>query len=100
VLSGLFADIGKDTAVYIQHVAVDGIRGMGSEEDGRTSELLWVEPTAGRCLGTDKAVEWMTAAVWLTLTERGGLWGSDVTRTDTVTLDVILTRKKTGDGSE
>ena len=35
----LFADVGEDTTVDIEHVAVDGIGGVGGEEHGRATEF-------------------------------------------------------------
>ena len=35
--SGLLADVSQDTAIHIEHVTVDSIRSMRSEEDGRTA---------------------------------------------------------------
>src|SRR5699024_3049208 len=49
------------------------------------------QPAACRSLGADERVERVTATVGLLFTQRSSLRGSDVTRTDTVTLDVIFT---------
>lgn len=87
----LFADVGQNTTVDIQHVAVDGIGGVGGQEDGRTAELLWIKPATGRGLGADKRVEWMAAAVGLRLAEWSGLRCGDIARTNGVALDVVAT---------
>lgn len=50
----LLADVSEDTAIDIQHVAVHCVAGMAGEEYGWTAEFGWVEPTAGRGLGTDE----------------------------------------------
>ena len=55
----LLADIGEDTAVDIEHVAVDGVTGMRSQEHGRTTQFLRLEPASGRRLGADERVEGM-----------------------------------------
>ena len=66
--SGLLADVGKDTAIDIQHVTIDSVRSMRCQEDGRTTQLLRIEPASGRCLGADEAIERVTAAIGLLLT--------------------------------
>ena len=90
-LLGLFADIGQNTTVNIQHMTVDGIRSMRSQEHSGTTQFLGIQPTTGRCLGADERIERMAATVWLTLTQRSGLWSCDITWANTVTLNVILT---------
>jgi hypothetical protein len=64
---------------------------MRSQEHCGTTQLRRIKPTACGSLGTDEAVEWMTASVRLTLTKRSGLRSSNVARTNTITLNVILT---------
>ena len=86
----LLADVGEDTTIYIEHVAVDGIAGVRSQEHGGTTQLRRIEPTSGRSLGADERVERMTAAVRLTLAQRCGLRSSDVARANAVALDVVL----------
>ena len=54
LLLGLLADVGKDAAIYIKYVAVDGVRGGRCEEHCGTAELLRVEPTASGGLGADE----------------------------------------------
>ena len=70
-------------------MSVNCIRSLGGKEDCGTSQFVRVEPATGGSLGTDKGVKWMTAAVWLTLTEGSGLRGSDIARTDGIALNVI-----------
>ena len=72
-------------------MTIHGIRSVRSEEHGGTTQLLRIEPTSGRSLGTDEAIERMTAAIRLLFTQRCSLWCGDLARADTVTLDVILT---------
>ena len=91
VLFRLLADISENTTIDIEHVAIDSIRSLGSQEYGRATKLRRVEPTSGRSLGTDEAIEWMTTAIRLTLAERSCLRSSDIARANTITLDVVLT---------
>ena len=86
----LLADVGEDTTIYIEHVAVDGIAGVRSQEHGGTTQFLRIKPATSRGLCTDKAVERMTTAIRLSFTKRCSLRGSYVTRANTVTLDVVL----------
>ena len=88
----LLADIGENTTIDIEHVAIDSIRSLGSQEYGRTTKLRRIEPASGRCFGTDEAVERMTAAVWLNFAQRSGLWCGDITWTYTIALYVMLTK--------
>ena len=46
ILLRLLADIGEDTAIDIEHMAVDGVGCMRGEEHGGTSELRGIEPAA------------------------------------------------------
>lgn len=50
----LFADIGEDTAIDIEHMAVDSVGGMRGEEDSGSAQFLRLEPSACRCLGADE----------------------------------------------
>ena len=72
-------------------MTVDGIGSVRSKEHGRSTKFRGIEPAACGCLGTDKTVERMAAAVWLTLAERSRLRSGDVARPDTITLDVVST---------
>ena len=37
---GLFADVGQDTAIDVEHMAIDGIGGVRSQEHGGSSQFL------------------------------------------------------------
>jgi hypothetical protein len=86
----LFANVSKNTSIDIKDVTVDCIGSMGCKEYSGATELLWIEPTSGWSLGTDEAVEGVTAAIGLTLAERCGLWSCDVTWANAVALDIVL----------
>ena len=88
--SRLLADVSKNTAIDIENVAIDGVGGMRGKEHGGSAQFLGLEPTAGRCLGTDERVEGMAAAIRLTLAQRCCLWRSDIARANAVALDVVL----------
>ena len=53
-LLGLFTNISKDTAIHIQHVAVNGVGGVGGKEYCGTAKLFRLKPSAGRGLGADE----------------------------------------------
>jgi hypothetical protein len=53
-LRWLLADVSKDTSVNIEHMAVNGIRSLRSQEHCRTTELRWIEPTSSRSLSADE----------------------------------------------
>lgn len=50
----LFANVSQNTAIYIQDVAIHGVRSLRSKEHSGTSQFLRVQPTAGGSLGADK----------------------------------------------
>ena len=50
----LLADVSEDTSIYVEDVAVNGVRSLGSKEYCWTTELRRVEPTACRSLCTDE----------------------------------------------
>ena len=91
VLFRLLADISENTTIDIEHVAIDSIRSLGSQEYGRATKLRRVEPTSGRSLGTDEAVEGMLAAVSLAFAQGSGLGSGNVARTNAVALYVVFT---------
>lgn len=53
-LRWLLADVGKDTSVNIEHMTVNGIRSLRSQEYCRTTEFRWIEPTSSRSLSADE----------------------------------------------
>ena len=71
----MFSYVCQDASIDIEHMSIHGIRGVRSEEHGRTTQLLGVEPTTCGCLGTDERVERMAASIGLTLTKRSCLRG-------------------------
>ena len=73
---------------------------MRSEEHSGATQLFGVEPTTCGCLGTDERVERMTTSIGLALTKRSCLRGGYVTRTDTITLDIVLTILRTNVAGE
>ncbi len=91
MLFRLFADVGEDTAIDIEDMAVDSVGSMGSEEDSGSAEFFGFEPASRGCLGADEYIEGMTAAIGLVFAQRRGLRGSDIARSDTVALDVVCT---------
>ena len=91
VLFRLLSDISEDTSIHIKDMAVHEIRSIRCEEYYRSHEVLWITPAFCRCLCHDEGIEWMTASVWLALTEWSSLRSSDVSWTDSVTLDVVCT---------
>ena len=71
-------------------MAVYGIRSLRCEEYGGTAQLIGLEPATCGGLGADERIERVARTVSLLLTQRSGLRRSDVTRADTVALDVVL----------
>ena len=86
----LFANIRQNTAVHIQHMAVDKVAGRAGQEYRRTHEILGAAPAVGGGFGADEAVKGVTAAVGLAFAQRGGLGRGDIARADAVALNVIL----------
>ena len=86
----LFADVCKNAAVDVQDMSVDEVGGIACQEYRRTGHIIRRAPALRRSLGNDEAVKRMAAAVRLTLTERCGLRGCDITRAKTVALDVVF----------
>ena len=72
--SGLFANIGQNSSVHIEDVAVDKVGGVGGQKDRRTHQVLRVPPAARRGLGHDELVEGVAASVRLAL-PKGAVWG-------------------------
>ena len=91
ILLRLLADICEDTTVDIEHMAIDGVRGMRGEEHSGASEFRRIKPTACGGLGTNERVEGMAADISLTLTERSRLRSGDLARANAVTLDIVFT---------
>ena len=52
--------------------------------------ILCIAPASCRSLAYDKLVKWMSGTVWLDLTKRCSLRGCNITRSDTITLDVVF----------
>jgi hypothetical protein len=50
----LLTDVGENTAIDIEHMTVNGVRCMRSEEHSGASELRRIEPTTSRRLGADE----------------------------------------------
>ena len=89
-LLGLFADVSKDTAIYIEDVSVDCIGCLRSKEYSGTGQLFGLQPSVSRGLSADELVERMSAAIGLDLTKRSCLRSLDVTGSKAVTLNVVL----------
>ena len=64
----LLADIGQDTAVNVQNMSVDEVGRVGSQEHGRSLQILGLAPASGRRLRDDELIKGMTAASGLDLT--------------------------------
>lgn len=58
-LSRLFADVSQNTTVDVQHVAVDEVGSVGSQEYGRSHQIFRCSPAGSRCLGYDEGIERM-----------------------------------------
>ena len=82
---------GQDAAIDVEDQAVDKVRGLRCQEDGGAAQILGIAPAASGGLGNDELVKRMTAAVRLDLTQRCGLRGSNVARSNAVALDIVLT---------
>ena len=89
-LLGLFADVSKDTAIYIEDVSIDCIGCLRSKEYSGTGQLFGLQPSVSRGLSADELVERMSAAIGLDLTKRSRLRSLDVTGSKAVTLNVVL----------
>ena len=50
----LLTDVGENTAIDVEHMTVNGVRCMRSEEHSGTSKLRRIEPTTSRRLGADE----------------------------------------------
>ena len=56
----LFADVGQNTAIDIEYMAVDEVRSIRSQEYGRTHQIFGRTPTRGGRFCNDECVERMT----------------------------------------
>ena len=92
VCSRLLADIGQDSAVHVQNMAVDKIGGGGGQEHRRTAQVGGLAPTVGGGFRQDELVEGVLGAVGLHLAQRRGLRRGDIAGADAVALDVIPLR--------
>ena len=66
----LFAYVCEYAAVNVEYVAVDEVGCGGCKEYGRTHQVFRSAPAGCRGLGDNEGIEWMTAAVGLSLAQR------------------------------
>ena len=89
---GLLAEVSLDTAVYIKNLTIYEIRCRGGKEYCGACKVLGIAPATCGSLGLgDENVEGMLGSVRLGLTKGSSLRSSDVTGSDTVTLNVEFT---------
>lgn len=69
VLLGLTAQVSQNTAVGVEDLAIDKVRGMRGQEHGRAYHILCLTPAACRGLSQDELVKGMAAAIGLGLTQ-------------------------------
>ena len=90
MLLWLLADVGEDTAVHIQHMAVDEVGSVAGQEHRRAHKVLRGTPPRRRRLCDDELVERVVTSVRLALPQRRRLRRLDVSRPDAVALDVVF----------
>ena len=90
MLLWLFTNVGKNSAIDIYNMTIHKIRCVRSQENCRSLQILCLSPSRCRSLCNNKLVKRMSASIRLDLTQWSRLRCCNVTRSDTVTLDVVF----------
>ena len=86
----LLSDISENASIDIEHMTVYEVACFGTEEDGRTHQILGSSPALGGRLGDDEGIEGVARSIRLLLPQRRGLRRGDVSGPYSVALDIVF----------